>query len=95
MLRGAAFAEANACGTIIGNPCGVKGSRWKEQSMRAHKVRRRIVWLLAAASFGAAAILGASVAAADEDPSQPSSPGWEEIGPVKGGLDKTDSPGWE
>jgi hypothetical protein len=34
--------------------------------MRAQRVRRRIVWLLAAAAFGAAAILGASAAAADE-----------------------------
>lgn len=34
--------------------------------MRARRVHRRIVWLLAAAAFGAVAILGASSAAADE-----------------------------
>lgn len=34
--------------------------------MRANKVSRRIVWLLAAAAFGAAAIFGASSAAADD-----------------------------
>lgn len=34
--------------------------------MRAERVRRRIVWLFAAAAFAAAAIFGASAAAADE-----------------------------
>jgi hypothetical protein len=62
----AAFAEAGACGTIIGNPWWVAGARWKEQSMGAQRLRRRIVWLLAVAALGVGAIVGASVAAADE-----------------------------
>jgi hypothetical protein len=62
----AAFAEASVCGTITSNPWWVAGARWKEQSMRAQRLRRRIVWLVAAAAFGTAAIVGATVAAADE-----------------------------
>jgi hypothetical protein len=34
--------------------------------MRAHRVRRRIVWLVATAALGLGAVLGASAAAADE-----------------------------
>jgi hypothetical protein len=36
--------------------------------MRAQRLRRRIVWLFAAAVIGAAAILGASTAFADDQP---------------------------
>jgi hypothetical protein len=43
--------------------------------MRAQRLRRRIVWLLAAAGFGVAAIAGASVAAADEP--RPEDVKWE------------------
>jgi hypothetical protein len=82
MLRGAAFAEAIACGTIIGNPWRVVwGFCWKERSMRAERVRRRIVWIVAAAALAAAAIVGASAAAADETPGNPGSPGWDEHQP--------------
>ena len=45
--------------------------------MRAERVRRRIVWLVAAAALGAAAILGASTAAADEAPATPDTFEWQ------------------
>jgi hypothetical protein len=55
--------------------------------MRALRVRRRIVWLLAAAAFGVAAIWGASSATADElDVS---------VGKVSGPVHSTDTTIWD